>query len=116
MVRAVSNEEFGRRVGISHSLASRLRTGALRLTLRQVARVSAEFHIPIDQLVAASLGDGTRQAELLAEVAPRRQVVGRRRRVVGEASDREAEGSADQDAGEPVPARLSTSPTTEALD
>lgn len=104
MVRALSNEEFGRRVGISHSLASRIRTGTVRLTLRQIARISAEFGIPVDELVAASLGDGGRQAELLAKAAPRRQAG----RVVGEASDREAEGVGTD------PPDSATSPTTEA--
>lgn len=112
MVRALSNEEFGRQVGISHSLASRLRTGTCRPSLELVGRISARLDIPLGDLAAACLEGGSQQAELLAAVAPRR----RPGRVVGEASDREAEGSADQDAPQPIPDRVTTSPTTEALD
>lgn len=111
MVRALSNEEFGRQVGISHTMASRLRAGTVRPSLKLVGRISARLAIPLGDLAAACLEGGDQQAELLAAVAPRRRP-GR----VGEASDREAEGSTGSRRDEPPPLDCATSPTTEALD
>lgn len=106
MVRALSNEEFGRQVGISHTMASRLRAGTVRPSLKLVGRISAKLAIPLGDLAAACLEGGDQQAELLAAVAPRR----RAGRVVGEASDCQAEGVGTD------PPDSATSPTTEALD
>lgn len=71
MPSPLSNEEFGRRVGVSHSMASRIRTGKHRPSLEVAARISAEFGVPLAAVVAACLEGGVVQAALLTEAAPR---------------------------------------------
>ena len=52
MPATISNEEFGRRVGVSHSMASRMRSGVRLPGVRTMARISKEFGIPLEELVA----------------------------------------------------------------
>jgi transcriptional regulator with XRE-family HTH domain len=53
VVRNLSNEEFGRRIGVSHSMASRIRSGKRLPGTRVIGKIHREFDIPLEALVAA---------------------------------------------------------------
>lgn len=77
MARALSNEEFGRRIGVSASVASRIRAGKHQPSLPAIYAISDVFRIPITDLVLACLdrdtetGESKAQAEILALAIPR---------------------------------------------
>ena len=58
--------ELGERLGVSPSMASRLRNGRRRCSVSVLRRLSDEFDIPLEQLVEAH---GRGEAELGALVA-----------------------------------------------
>jgi len=47
----MSNEEFGRRIGVSHSMASRIRSGDRLPSVATMQRIADEFEIPLETLV-----------------------------------------------------------------
>jgi transcriptional regulator with XRE-family HTH domain len=49
----MTNEELGRRIGVGHSMASRLRSGARAPGAQTMRRLSSELGIPIEELLAA---------------------------------------------------------------
>lgn len=51
--RYISNAELGRRIGVGHSMASRLRSGDRAPGAQTMRRLSSEFGIPIEDLLAS---------------------------------------------------------------
>ncbi len=49
----MTNSDFGRRVGCSHSMASRIRSGNRLPGLDLMNRISAEFDIPVKTMMKA---------------------------------------------------------------
>jgi len=47
----VTNEELGRKIGVGHSMASRIRSGDRLPSTKVLARISAELDIPLETLV-----------------------------------------------------------------
>lgn len=45
----LSNDELGRRIGVSHSMASRIRNGRRLPSTRTLARICQEFDIPLPE-------------------------------------------------------------------
>jgi transcriptional regulator with XRE-family HTH domain len=52
-VSRLSNEEFGRRIGVSHSMASRIRSGQRLPGTQTLGAIHREFGIPLEDLVRA---------------------------------------------------------------
>lgn len=50
---ALTNEEFGTKVGCHHSMASRLRSGKRLPGVVLMGRISKAYRIPMDDLMAA---------------------------------------------------------------
>lgn len=67
--RAVTNQEFGDRVGCHHSMASRLRSGKRLPGVDMMVRISEEFAIPIKELVHARQQGREAMGELLRKRA-----------------------------------------------
>jgi transcriptional regulator with XRE-family HTH domain len=61
----MTNVEFGRRVGCSHSMASRIRSGNRLPGLDLMNRISEEFGISIAALVRARAAGPAAMADLL---------------------------------------------------
>lgn len=62
----ITNEEFGNRIGVSHSMASRIRNGR-RLPGTQVLwAIHREFGIPVEELMAAHQDGPTAFGELIS--------------------------------------------------
>lgn len=61
----MTNAEFGRRVGCSHSMASRIRSGHRLPGLDLMARISEQFGIPVATLLKARQAGPGAMAELL---------------------------------------------------
>lgn len=61
----MTNVEFGRAVGCSHSMASRIRTGQRLPGLDLMNRISEAFSIPIPTLMKARKAGAGAMAELL---------------------------------------------------
>lgn len=51
--RALTNEEFGKRIGVTHSMASRLRAGKRLPSVTVLRSISREFGIPAKDLLDA---------------------------------------------------------------
>lgn len=49
----LSNEEFGRRIGVTHSMASRIRSGDRLPSVKVMTKISEELDIPLETLVLA---------------------------------------------------------------
>lgn len=47
----MTNEEFGRRIGVGHSMASRLRSGDRAPGPDTMRRICAEFQIPVREML-----------------------------------------------------------------
>lgn len=56
---APTNRELGAKIGVSPSMASRLRNGKRRPSLATVRRISRELDIPLERLVTAH-GNGAK--------------------------------------------------------
>ncbi len=50
----ISNAEFGRRIGVGHSMASRIRSGQRVPSTGRILRIHEEFGLPLDELMAAA--------------------------------------------------------------
>ena len=61
----MSNSEFGRRIGVTHSMASRVRAGKRLPGIGTMQRISSEFGIPIADLVTAHQAGPEAFAKLL---------------------------------------------------
>lgn len=61
----LTHREFGRRIGVSESMASRLRRGHRLPSVRTVRRIQREFGIPYDELHRACELGGPAFGQLL---------------------------------------------------
>lgn len=64
---AITNPEFARRVGCHFTMASRLLNGHRLPGIDLMERISAEFEIPIEDLLAARRDGAAAMAALLRE-------------------------------------------------
>lgn len=53
VVGHITNEELGRRIGVGHSMASRIRSGHRAPGAQTMRRLSSELGIPIEELLEA---------------------------------------------------------------
>lgn len=67
----MTNTEFGRRLGIHFTTASRIRNGKRKPSVAVLQKISREFDISLDSLVAAHTSGGQSLASLLARYIPR---------------------------------------------
>lgn len=49
----MTNEEFGRRIGVTHSMASRMRNGQRLPSNTVLLKIQSEFDLPLQELVNA---------------------------------------------------------------
>lgn len=52
--RRLTNQEVGARIGLTHSGASRLRSGARVASIATLQQIHKEFKIPLDELLATA--------------------------------------------------------------
>lgn len=48
---SLTNQEFGERIGVGHSMASRIRSGQRLPSVAVMKRISEEFDLPLETLV-----------------------------------------------------------------
>lgn len=70
MIRKLTNTEVADRLGVHHSYVSRMRSGERLASVSMLSRISEEYGVPVEELVAAAratvdTGDSSKWVELL---------------------------------------------------
>lgn len=63
----VTNEEFGAEIGVSFTMASKIRSGSRRPSIKVMSQISQKYHLPLIELVEAHAKGGTEVAKYLHE-------------------------------------------------
>ena len=61
----VTNQQFAERVGIHHSMASRLFNGQRMPSIELMVRISEEYGIPVNKLLAARIEGPQAMSDIL---------------------------------------------------
>jgi transcriptional regulator with XRE-family HTH domain len=76
----ISNADFGKRIGVTHSMASRIRNGQRLPSTARIAAIHREFEIPLDQLIGAAEKGPTAFSQLMREKFDGPEPLGGKRR------------------------------------
>lgn len=63
----MTNEEFGRRVGVTHSMASRMRNGFRLPSVEVLRKIHTEFGVSLEELTAAHVAGPAEFGRLLRQ-------------------------------------------------
>lgn len=64
----LTNDQLGERLGVSHAMASRLRNGRRRPSIRVIDAIHREFGVPVEELHAAHVQGAEAFGELLRRI------------------------------------------------